>query len=363
MKLMLRVSVVMATFNGSRFIGAQLASLAHQRELPAELIISDDCSSDDTISIAKEFANISPFPVRIVINETRKGYRKNFIDATALCSSELIAFCDQDDIWHADKLFCITHTFSADKDIILVYHNARVVDLHGAFVRRLLPHEPPTFICQPLSLGPLEYALGFTQVFRRSLLDFLQLNSYSMDQNCPDVTLAHDQWFFFLASVFGKIAYLERDLVEYRQHDMNVFGAPPVEGAIKRSVIENISLRLEHHKDFARRAAFADNRVFILNKIGLDKQYQQCICDKALAGVRKYQSLSDLFRLRAKIYQESWFANRVVAWANMVRRGGYVNSSWTFSKRSAVRDVLLGVCCGPKLNWLAILVRKISDAR
>jgi glycosyltransferase involved in cell wall biosynthesis len=358
---MLRVSVVMATFNGSRFIGAQLASLAHQRELPAELIISDDCSSDHTISIAREFANVSPFPVRIVINETRKGYRKNFIDATTLCSSELIALCDQDDIWHADKLFCITRTFSADEDIILVYHNARVVDLHGAFVRHLLPHEPPIFIGRPLSFGPWEYALGFTQVFRRSLLSFRELNVYSIDQNFPDETLAHDQWFFFLASVFGKIAYLEQDFVDYRQHGMNVFGPPPIEGEKQKSVIEDIGLKLEHHEHLARRAAFADNRVLILNKIALDKQYPQCICDKALAGVRKYQSLSDLFKLRAKIYQEFRFSNRVIAWANMVRRGGYTNSSWAFSKRSAVRDLLLGVCCGPKLNWLATLVKRISD--
>ena len=156
---MLGVSVVMATFNGSRFIGAQLASLACQTELPAELIICDDGSSDDTIRIAKEFANTAPFPVHIYINAKKKGYRRNFIDAAKLCSAELIAFCDQDDIWRADKLLCITRIFADDDHVILAYHNARVVDFSGSFVRRLLPDEARSFFCEPLGLDPWAYTL------------------------------------------------------------------------------------------------------------------------------------------------------------------------------------------------------------
>jgi glycosyltransferase involved in cell wall biosynthesis len=58
---MLGVSIVMATFNGSRFLRTQLTSLANQKKQPTELIICDDRSSDDTVGIAAEFANGSPF--------------------------------------------------------------------------------------------------------------------------------------------------------------------------------------------------------------------------------------------------------------------------------------------------------------
>jgi glycosyltransferase involved in cell wall biosynthesis len=361
---MLGVSVVMATFNGSRFLRTQLTSLANQKKRPTELIICDDCSSDDTIGIAAEFANVSPFPVRIHINEKRKGYRRNFMDAVTLCSSELIAFCDQDDIWHEDKLLYITRVFADDDDILLACHNARVIEFNGAIVRRILPDEWWPIISRPLSLGPFDYTLGFTQVFRRSLLMFSHLNADSTDHNVPDQALAHDQWFFFLASVFGKIAYLDQDFVDYRQHDRNVFGLPVERSMIKRSIIENINLRLQERGDhFERYALFSHNRVLLLTAIADDKQYKSCICRKALRGAVQYQRLSNWFKTRAQIYRGPGFYSRFLSWTSMVRSGGYMNTCWAFPKRSAVRDILLGVFFGPKLDWLAVLVKELADKR
>jgi glycosyltransferase involved in cell wall biosynthesis len=361
---MLGVSVVMATFNGSRFLRMQLTSLAIQKKQPTELIICDDCSSDDTIRIAMEFANVSPFPVRIHINEKRKGYRRNFMDAATLCSSELIAFCDQDDIWHEDKLLCITRVFADDDDILLACHNARVIELNGAIGRRILPDEWWPLVNHPLSLGPFDYTLGFTQVFRRRLLMFSHLNADSTDQNFPDQTLAHDQWFFFLASVLGKIAYVDQDLVDYRQHDKNVFGLPVERSMIKRSMIETIDLRLQQRGDhFERYSLVSRNRVLILTTIGGDKQYTSCISGKAIKGAVQYQKLSNWFETRAQIYQRQWFYDRFLSWISMVRSGGYMNTCWAFPKRSAVRDIVLGVLLGPKLDWLAVLVKELADKK
>jgi glycosyltransferase involved in cell wall biosynthesis len=361
---MLGVSVVMATFNGSRFLRTQLTSLAHQKERPTELIICDDCSSDDTIAIATEFANVSPFPVRIHINEKLKGYRRNFLDAAALCSSDLVAFCDQDDIWHEDKLLCITRVFADDDDILLACHNARVIELNGAIVRRILPNQWLPIINHPLSLRPFDYTLGFTQVFRKRLLMFSHLNADSRDQNFPDQALAHDQWFFFLASVFGKIAYFDQDFVDYRQHDKNVFGLPVEISMIKRSIIQNVNLKLQQRGDyFERYALFSQNRVLLLTAIADDKQYTSCICRRALKGVLQYQRLSNWFKTRARIYQDRWFYGRFLSWISMVRSGGYINTCWAFPKRSAVRDIVLGVLLGTKLDWLAVLVKELADKK
>ena len=83
----------MATYNGRQHIRRQLDSLAAQTLIPAELVITDDGSDDDTISVVEEFAKNAPFAVKVFRNEARLGYRKNFMRAASLCQSDLIAFC------------------------------------------------------------------------------------------------------------------------------------------------------------------------------------------------------------------------------------------------------------------------------
>src|SRR5262249_2931558 len=157
------------------------------------------------------------FPVSIHRNEMRLGYRKNFMRASARCQSELIAFCDQDDYWYPEKLQTLIALFN-NSDVLLAYHNADVVTETAERIGSLGDRAAAHPILPPMSSGPWLYPLGFTQIFRNSLLQFHDLWPMSVDQNFDDQRLAHDQWFFFLASVFGLIAYSNRPLVAYVQH-------------------------------------------------------------------------------------------------------------------------------------------------
>jgi glycosyltransferase involved in cell wall biosynthesis len=94
----------MAAYNGEKFLEQQLQSLSKQTRLPAALIVCDDTSSDATADIIKRFSETAPFPVKLVVNEQRLGWRGNFLKSASLCASEYIAFCDQDDIWLPEKL-------------------------------------------------------------------------------------------------------------------------------------------------------------------------------------------------------------------------------------------------------------------
>ena len=89
---MISVSVAMATYNGQKHIRRQLDSLAAQSQVPTELVITDDRSADETVPVIDAFAKTAPFPVNVYRNETRLGYRANFMRAASLCRSELIAF-------------------------------------------------------------------------------------------------------------------------------------------------------------------------------------------------------------------------------------------------------------------------------
>ena len=93
------LSVVMTSFNGGRFIAQQLASLAAQTRRPDELLVCDDGSTDDTLSIVADFQRDAPFPVRIQRNPVRLGYSDNFLHGCSLAAGNVIALCDQDDFW------------------------------------------------------------------------------------------------------------------------------------------------------------------------------------------------------------------------------------------------------------------------
>ncbi|MGI4744834.1 MAG: glycosyltransferase, partial [Janthinobacterium lividum] len=86
------ISIAMATYNGARYLRQQLDSLARQTYLPAELVVTDDMSTDGTEAVVMEFAATAPFPVRFFRNEQRLGYRHNFTRAVSYCTSDLIAF-------------------------------------------------------------------------------------------------------------------------------------------------------------------------------------------------------------------------------------------------------------------------------
>jgi glycosyltransferase involved in cell wall biosynthesis len=100
----MRVGVALATYNGGRFLRDQLHSLSAQTRLPDHVVISDDASTDDTVSIAEDFRSRFPGRVDILRAETGRGPLANFLRATEACEAEIIAFCDQDDIWLPSKL-------------------------------------------------------------------------------------------------------------------------------------------------------------------------------------------------------------------------------------------------------------------
>jgi glycosyltransferase involved in cell wall biosynthesis len=354
------ISILMATYNGGQFLDSQLESLAVQSKLPSELIVSDDCSTDDTISIIQRFIKHSPFPVHIHRNQYNKGYRQNFIDAMMLCTSRLIAFCDQDDVWNKDKLLLVSETFT-EESMLLVYHNARVVDNDGNFIDVLWPKDSPPYSGDLLMTGPWPYSPGFTQVFRRDLLWFRYLWEQSIDNNSPNERLAHDQWVFFLSCVLGKIAYIDQELVDYRQHDNNLYGVgwdiSVVNGKKKKqkgssSWFKSLPYILDEDGErFCRLANIADNRVGILDKIVRDEVYLPIIRQRAMVALSQYSALAERFYLRARIYQRAEFINRLVAWLKLIQIRAYrFDRLWWFSVKAAARDAVVGVLLGPRVR-------------
>jgi glycosyltransferase involved in cell wall biosynthesis len=124
------ISIAMTTYNGERFLEEQLRSLTEQTKLPNELVVCDDGSTDRTPEILAQFAKGASFPVKIVINNHRLGWRENFLKAASLCSSDYIAFCDQDDIWLKEKL-AVVESHLRRNQCMLLQHGFRLINHAG----------------------------------------------------------------------------------------------------------------------------------------------------------------------------------------------------------------------------------------
>lgn len=118
----------MCTYNGASYVAEQLESLARQTRLPDELVICDDNSSDETLKIVEDFAHRAAFPIRIYRNPQNLRVIKNFEQAITLCQGDIIALCDQDDVWLPEKLARFEQEFEASPEIGLVFCDLDAVD-------------------------------------------------------------------------------------------------------------------------------------------------------------------------------------------------------------------------------------------
>ena len=328
-----RVSVAMATYNGARFIGEQLASIAAQTVAPAELVVTDDASCDDTVAIVRAFAQVASFPVHIHENPVRLGYRGNFMRNVGLCTSDVIALCDQDDVWYPDKLQRMVETF-ADPDVLLAYHESWLIDGHGERIElaNILPLEAKNL---PSSLFPLRNPYGFSMLVRRDLVRFSDLWPKSVDNLKTDTMMAHDQWFFFLASALGTIAFVEAPLAGYRQHDSNTYGVERPPRTLKGKIARWIDVRSREYASFA---VAARTRESILSDV-LGRVDGEWHAHAGLA-IARYEALARHCAWRAAIYESTDVTPRLTAWRALLRDGAYGNRTrWSFGRKALLADL------------------------
>src|SRR5260221_12866019 len=201
------VSIALCTFNGAEYLAEQLDTLVNQTYSPIEIIVDDDCSTDDTFKIITTYAANYP-QFKIYQNQNNLGFAGNFQRATTLCTGELIALCDQDDLWHPQK---IELQVNAIKDNIFIYHDSEFIHENGTSMNKKMSDivnlysgdQPETFLF-------FNCVSGHSILMRRELLyDALPLKK----------DYFHDWWLAYAATNIGKIDFIPQCLVQYRQHD------------------------------------------------------------------------------------------------------------------------------------------------
>ena len=102
----MKLSIVMTTYNGMEYIKDQLDSIANQKRKADEVLIYDDGSNDGTIEFIENYINNNGLnnTWKLIVNEENKGWRRNFVEGIWSSIGDLVFPCDQDDIWHENKL-------------------------------------------------------------------------------------------------------------------------------------------------------------------------------------------------------------------------------------------------------------------
>lgn len=230
----LTVSVVMCTHNGMEFIEQQLESILNQTQIPDELIISDDDSSDGTLDFANEYvrrrieqdAKLSHLDFQSQRNIPALGVTRNFESAISQAKCDLIALCDQDDIWIPKRLEIVIQEFENNQNLVLCHSDALLVNEHNQSLKLTLL-ESLRASSKELELIDSGNALsvflrrnlvtGATTIFRREL--FQQAIPFPQE-------LLHDEWLGLVAAFAGgDTRVIRKPLIRYRQHSRNQIGA------------------------------------------------------------------------------------------------------------------------------------------
>ena len=332
------ISIALATFNGARFLPAQIASLLAQSRMPSEIVVSDDRSTDDTVQVLQRIAATTTVPIVVSVNETRLGYRANFMRAASLTSGELISFCDQDDFWHANKLETVAKAFE-DRGVLLAFHNAELADDSGRRLGRYVHQTSiPSRVFGRLGMNPWNSPLGFTQTFHRSLLRFSEWRRTTEDPFVPTEPLAHDQWLPLLAGAFGKMAYIEQSLVDYRQHQNNVFGISLAE----KKKISRLAEKALRNMDYDRLARVS--RKIALMFAAIADGSTPDVVAKASDARQRYEELAELYARRHQIYTGRQLLLRAREWRTLANQGVYGGrQSIAFVQKALARDFVGGV--------------------
>jgi len=216
----MKISVALCTYNGERYIREQLGSILQQSHKVDEIIICDDVSSDNTITIVEEYANKYPGIFNIYRNENNLRSNKNFEKAVQLCTGDYIFFSDQDDVWRNDKVAATMQIFTANPRAEGVFSNAALIDGEGKQIEaeglwHLVRFYEDEYD-KPVDLFKIvtrtgNVVTGATLCIKRNILDFVIPFPQSK-------SLYHDEWMTYLLSKRQTLHYTTEKLVSYRLH-------------------------------------------------------------------------------------------------------------------------------------------------
>jgi len=242
-----KTSVVMCTYNGEKYVEEQLNSIINQTVIPGEIIIQDDCSTDNTEKIILNFIKENNKKISIIFdkNEKNLGYFKNFEKAIKKAKNDIIFLSDQDDVWIDNKIEKILDQFYKDENIGFVFSNAYLVNSKleklnhdfwkGKKFSNKISKQLKILLKQNVVTGA---TMAFKKEFSHLFLPFPKEG-------------VHDYW-ISLVLVSNNIPglFIDKKLIYYRQHENNAIGGIKKKKKIRERLVKNPNAFLRDIKMF-----------------------------------------------------------------------------------------------------------------
>lgn len=314
-----RISIAMATYNGAAYLEEQLNSLLAQKVYPYELVVCDDCSTDDTPNLIARFKERCPFPVRVYRNPERLRHERNFLKAAMLCEGDWIAFSDQDDYWVPEKLERVAEIIEKNPKIVSVVHTAQRVDENLNFSsQQLWPRISKFWLSDPLTAPCMSFIRnsGHALVINASVFQRVHklLCGDGRSSICEDI--AHDIWANLIASTFGVVAYTPNTLVLHRRHAM-----AHTRSGMERGFLSRIKTSFKTGSNLYKEQSRIAKRYSDLLRENRDT-FNQEMREQALNASDYYEAISKMLEWRAAILGKE-FAQRVHAFLMLLIRRAY----------------------------------------
>lgn len=266
-----KIEILMATYNGEKYVGEQIDSIIHQTYKNWKLLIRDDNSTDKTLEILKEYEKKDK---RIKVIEDKKGnlgFVKNFEELLNCSTEEWVMFSDQDDYWVENKIEKYVATLNMNhNDIfgrpVLVHSNSFICDDNLKIIENEFINSNIASKYNEDSYYFAYFVQGSTVLINRKIIDLALPFS-------KNVTV-HDRYFHLLAEFLGKRIFINESLIKYRQHSNNKIGA-------KTSIISKI---------FKKRYFHTEDRELILE---IQKKYKDNLGTEQIEKIEKYLEVTN----------------------------------------------------------------------
>ncbi|MBD2756600.1 glycosyltransferase [Spirosoma validum] len=228
------ISIALCTYEGKAYLPMQWQSLLDQKQLPDEVVIFDDHSTDGTAELIQQLAAEAPFPVRVLKNSVRLGSNKNFERALAECTGDLIFICDQDDFWLPEKINTLVHYMQQHSATQVAFCDAYVTDeelngRQGRFWEEVRFDERAQNRWQSGEMMEVmldgNRVMGCAMVIRRSFLPTV----LPVPTDIPGYI--YDGWIALAAAALQAIDFIDKPLQLYRTHVQQQIGVREQEAA------------------------------------------------------------------------------------------------------------------------------------
>lgn len=258
----MNISIIMATYNGDKYLSEQLDSIINQSITNWTLIVRDDGSTDDTLEILQRYEKRDSRIKVINDNKGNLGQLKNFNELLEKAKdSDVVFFSDQDDVWYENKLEITLSAFEKMKGPVkLVYTNFSLWKNSDSSLKLFYTKDSRIKFTNNLIVQNWIY--GCTMAISRELVD--------LSLNIPEEAINHDNWIANIANFFGEIEYLNSDTIKHRLHENNV--TTTEDNGIKQRFIFLMQSLSEREKQRRRKAKFVSKLIELGEKNNLENK-------------------------------------------------------------------------------------------